>query len=221
MTLQERMALFDKTDLYVVITKEYCGGRPSLEVLKGALDAGVGIVQFREKGLPAGELCRRASAFRSLTEEAGALLIINDRVDVALAVGADGVHLGQADLPLAAARQMAPELIIGASTHSRYEAIYAQEGGASYANIGPIFTTQTKEVAGGVLGPELISEVAREIMIPFTVMGGIKHGNVGEVLKRGVRHVAVVTAVTEADDVRGAAEELRKAIVEGIAAQSQ
>ena len=213
MKLEERMELFERTDLYVVITKEFCGGRPALEVLEAVLDAGVKIVQFREKELPGCELFNRASAFRNATEIAGAQLIINDRVDIAIAVGADGVHLGQSDIPISSARLMAPDLIIGASTHSLYDAIYAQEGGASYVNIGPIFPTQTKIDASSIVGPEMIETVAGEVMIPYTVMGGIKLDNIDEVLNRGAKHVAVITAVTEAEDPCGAAKELREVII--------
>ncbi len=141
-----------------------------------------------------------------------AILIIDDRVDVALAVGADGVHLGQSDLPVKAARRIAPELIIGASSHHLNEALAAQAGGASYVNIGPIFPTDTKELAMAALGPGMIETIAPHLTVPFTTMGGIKADNIGQVLERGARHVAVVTAVTAADDIRAAALELREAI---------
>jgi thiamine-phosphate pyrophosphorylase len=212
MGLAERMARFVETDLYVVITEAFCGGRPSLDVLDAVLAAGVGVIQFREKEYSDKDLYLRAAAFRERTREAHALLIVDDRVDVALAVGADGVHLGQDDLPVAAARRAAPELIIGASTHSVDEAVAAQESGASYVNVGPVFSTQTKAVATGTVGLELIDAVRPRLRVPFTTMGGIKAHNVEEVLRRGARHVAVVTAVTAAPDVRAAAEELREII---------
>ena len=145
MTHRERLALFDQADLYVVITEALCAGRSALDVLGKTLAAGVRLVQLREKDMGGRELYERALAFRRETEAAGALLIINDRLDIALATGADGVHLGQDDLPVAAARRLAPDLIIGASTHSLEDALAAQEAGASYVNIGPIFPTQTKE----------------------------------------------------------------------------
>jgi thiamine-phosphate pyrophosphorylase len=206
------MARFAETDLYVVITESFCAGRSALEVLEAVLDAGVRLVQFREKNCDSGELFRRAEAFRARTAAHNALLIVNDRVDIALAAGADGVHLGQSDLPVTAARAIAPDLIIGASTHDRGEALAAQSGGASYVNIGPIFTTQTKAVASGVIGPESIDAIAPHLRVPWTTMGGIKAHNIHEVLERGARHVAVVTAVTEAQDVRAAARSLREKI---------
>ena len=207
-----RMARFHETDLYVVITESFCEGRAALEVLDAVLDAGVRLVQFREKDLEGAELYRRCLAFRERTRHAGALLIIDDRVDVALAVGADGVHLGQTDLPIDAARGVAPELILGASSHDLEQALAAQEAGASYVNIGPIFPTQTKALTTGAVGPDLIDRIAPRLSVPFTCMGGIKAHNIGQVLDRGARHVAVVTAVTAAPDVRAAALELRQAI---------
>ena len=213
MDLTARMAKFDETDLYVVITECFCAGRPALEVLDAVLAAGVRLVQFREKDRDGGDLYERALAFRERTRRSGTLLIIDDRVDVALAVDADGVHLGQDDLPLEAARRIAPELILGGSTHSLDEALAAEAAGASYVNVGPIFSTQTKAAPTGAVGPDLISEVAPRLGIPFTCMGGIKAHNIHEVLARGARHVAVVTAVTAVRDPRAAAAELRQAIL--------
>ncbi|NUM52605.1 MAG: thiamine phosphate synthase [Candidatus Hydrogenedentes bacterium] len=212
MTHAQRMARFAEADLYVVITESFCAGRAALDVLDAALDADVRLIQFREKNLGDGELYRRATAFRGRTAAYGALLIIDDRVDIALAAGADGVHLGQSDLPVATARSIAPELIIGASTHNLDEALAAQDAGASYVNIGPIFSTQTKSVSGGAIGPEAIDAIRPHLRIPWTTMGGIKLHNVHQVIARGARHIAVVTAVTEATDVREAVRALRESI---------
>lgn len=214
MTLERRMAAFEAADLYVVVTEEFCAGRSSVEVLARALDAGVRLVQLREKHLADRDLYRRALKFRELTAEKNALLILDDRIDVALAAGADGVHLGQEDIPVDAARKLAPELIIGCSTHSVQEAVAAQEAGASYVNIGPIFSTQTKAHADGALGPDAIAAISPHLEIPWSVMGGIKASNIDLVLDRGAKLVAVVTAVTIADDVGVACTELRRKITE-------
>lgn len=208
----QRMARFDQTDLYVVITESFCAGRPALDILRAVLEAGVGIVQLREKELDDRVLFDRCLAFRDLTRRADALLIIDDRVDIALAGGADGVHLGEHDLPVAEARNIAPDLIIGASAHNPEEALAAQAAGASYVNIGPIFPTQTKAVPTGDVGPGMIDAVAPHLHVPFSCMGGIKAHNLGPVLERGARHVAVVTAVTAAADPKAAAAELRNII---------
>ena len=212
--LHSRLERFRETDLYVVITERFCAGRTALAVLDSVLAAGVGVVQLREKESDDRELFERAAAFRERTRRAGALLIVDDRLDVALAVDADGVHLGQRDLPVREARRLAPALLIGASSHTPEQARDAQAAGASYVNIGPIYPTQTKATGIPALGPEAISRTAARLTIPFTVMGGIKAHNIGALLARGARHVAVVTAVTAAADVGGAVRALRLAISE-------
>ncbi|MEX2016681.1 MAG: thiamine phosphate synthase, partial [Candidatus Hydrogenedentales bacterium] len=132
-TLAERMARFQQSDLYVVITGQFCGGRRSDDVLKSVLAAGVTLVQFREKETEDdAALHAQALRFRELTAASGALLIVDDRADLALAVGADGVHLGQRDLPVEAVKAFAPDLIVGTSTHSIDQALAAETAGADY-----------------------------------------------------------------------------------------
>jgi thiamine-phosphate pyrophosphorylase len=213
MTHAERMRRFDASDLYVVITGEFCAGRAPIEVLQAVLAAGVTLVQCREKRLDDGQYFELARAFRSRTAAAGALLILDDRLDIAMAAGADGVHLGQLDLPVAAARALTADLIIGASTHTLDQALAAERAGVSYVNIGPIFGTKTKARTAAPLGPEAIAEIAPKLRVPFTCMGGIKPDNVAEVLKYGARHPAVVTAVTDAADPQAAARSLRERIL--------
>ncbi len=208
-----RREQFLQVDLYPVTCERLSAGRSNFALLEAAIRGGARIVQLREKERTTGELYRMALRFREITAEAGMLLIINDHVDIALAVGADGVHLGQEDLPLAAARKIAPELLIGISAHSRREALKAEDEGADYVNIGPIFPTRTKEGVSRFLGPEAIPGIAAGLTIPFTVMGGINGANIELVLAQGARRVAVVTAVTEADDMAGAAAALREKIV--------
>ena len=153
-----------------------------------------------------------AVEYRRRTEAAGSLLIIDDRVDIALAAGADGVHLGQTDLPVAAARRIAPDLIVGASSHSLEEALAAQAAGAGYVNIGPIFPTATKPDAV-VLGVEAIPRLTPHLTIPWSTMGGINDSNIARVVARGARHPAVMSAVTAATDVTAAAWILRRVII--------
>lgn len=211
-THTERMNRFDASDLYVVITEAFCAGRSRLDVLDAVLEAGVTLIQFREKELGDDELIGIGRKFRQKTDAFGALLIVNNRVDIALAIGADGVHLGQSDMPVAVARRIAPELILGASTHTLEQAREAENDGASYYNIGPIYPTRTKELPMDVLGVNAISAIAPHIQIPFTCMGGIKLHNLDDLLTRGARHPAVVTAVTAAEDVVQAAKDLRDQI---------
>ena len=212
MKLAQRLAAFEKADLYVVITAAFCAGRTSLSVLDQVLTAGVSLIQLREKDLEDRDLYELAVAYRRRTEAAGALLIIDDRLDIALTAGADGVHLGQTDLPVAAARRIAPELIVGASSHFLEEALAAQEAGASYVNIGPIFPTATKPDAV-FLGVAAISRIAPHLKIPWSTMGGINQSNIAQVVARGARHPAVMSAVTAAPDIGAAARALRAAII--------
>ncbi len=210
---EKRMRKFHLTDLYVVITEKMCKGRPAEFVLEECLKAGVQLIQFREKDGDDRTKYEKATQFRKITNDYDALLIIDDRIDIALIVEADGVHLGQGDLPINKARKIAPNLIIGASTHNLEQALKAQQEGASYVNIGPLFPTQTKKTSVSPLGVEALEEIAPSLTIPFTCMGGIKIENIEEVLKRGAQHIAVVTAVTEADNIQLVVKQLRDRIL--------
>lgn len=207
-----RLRRLRRVDLYMVTSESLSGRRTSLDVLDAVLAAGVRMVQLREKEKSKGELYHLACRFRSRTAEAGCLLIVNDHLDVALAAGADGVHLGREDLPIAAARSIAPKLIIGASSHSLAEALEAQGEGADYVNIGPIFPTKTKPEHQVFLGPEGIRDIGSELSIPFSCMGGINRDNIEELVKAGAKIVAVITAVTRAEDMTEAARTLRTLI---------
>jgi len=209
----ERLARFREIDIYPVTCEKLSAGRTNLDVLRAVIDGGARIVQLREKEYSTRTLYRTAEQFRTETAEAGVLLIINDRIDVALAVGADGVHLGQDDLPIAAARRLAPRLLIGASTHSREEALQAEQEGADYVNIGPIFPTKTKEGIANFLGPEAIGSISSAITVPFTVMGGITASNLDLVLQQGARRVAMITAITQATNIAATIRTLRERIV--------
>lgn len=207
-----RQKMFQEVDLYPVTCERLSSGRSNREVLEAVIRGGARIVQLREKDCSARELTLMAAEFREITHRAGVLLIINDRLDIALAVEADGVHLGQEDLPLSAARKIAPELLMGISTHSLQEALRAQQGGADYVNIGPIYPTRTKEGIERFLGPDAIPPIAKELEIPYTIMGGIHESNLDEVLARGARRVAMVTAITQAQDIAEAVKSLRARI---------
>jgi len=209
---RQRVDAFCDIDLYPVTCERLSAGRSNLDVLEGLIAGGARVVQLRDKEASPGYLYRMAVVFREMTTRAGMLLIINDYADIALAVDADGVHLGQDDMPPEAVRDFAPDLIIGVSTHSPEQALAAQAAGADYINIGPIFPTGTKEVSAKILGPDAVSDIGGRVDIPFTVMGGIKESNMDEVLKRGARRLAVVTAVTEAEDIAEATKRMREKI---------
>ncbi|MBW2064985.1 MAG: thiamine phosphate synthase [Deltaproteobacteria bacterium] len=201
MDRQERIALFRGIDVYPVTCEKLSSGRSNLRVLDGVIEGGARIIQLREKEYSERDFYQLALKFREVTAKSNVLLIINDHVDIALAVDADGVHLGQEDLPLQVARRLAPELLIGVSTHSLEQALEAQESGADYINIGPIFPTKTKEGASDFLGPDMIGLIRQNVQIPFTVMGGIDLSNIDQVLAHGARYVAMVTAITLAPDI--------------------
>jgi thiamine-phosphate pyrophosphorylase len=209
----ERMQRFQTAGLYLVTSQPLSGGRSTIEIVRAALAGGVKLIQLREKEMALREYVGLAEQVRAMTAAAGCLLIINDRVDVALAVGADGVHLGQDDFPIPAARRLAPDLIIGASTHTVEEALRAQHEGASYINIGPIYPTGTKVWEGAYLGLEGLRAISAVAQLPFTVMGGIKQQHFSDLKKAGARIIALVTAVTAAADPEEATRTLLSSFV--------
>ena len=212
MKREEKIQLFQHIDLYPVTCERLSQGRSNLEVLRAVIQGGSKIIQLREKNYSKRDLYYLALKFREITTRAGVLLIINDHLDIALAVDADGVHLGQEDLPVQAARRLASELLIGASSHSLEQALQAQKDGADYINIGPIFSTKTKEGVESVLGPETIAKISPQIRVPFTVMGGINEENIDQVLAYGARRVAMVTAITKAADITAKVKSLKEKI---------
>lgn len=200
--------------LYLV-TDTAPGGRDLDVVLRAALRGGVDIVQLRDKHAGDDALLAAAAVARAACDEAGALLIVNDRPDLALAAGADGVHVGQDDLPVGAAREvLGPDAIVGLSTHTPDQiddAHGAHEEQPDYIGVGPVHATPTKPGRTPV-GLELVSYAARTAAHPWFAIGGIDTGNVASVVDAGARSIAVVRAVTEADDPREAARVLRAAL---------
>ncbi len=212
MTREARRRLFQQVDIYPVTCEELSQGRSNLEVLEAVIRGGTKIIQLREKEYQKKDLFHMALKFREVTAKAGVLLIINDHVDIALGVEADGVHLGQDDLPVQVARKLAPDLLIGASTHSLEQALQAEKDGADYINIGPIFSTKTKEGVERSLGPEAIATISSHVEVDFTVMGGINEANIDQVLAQGARRVAMVTAITKAPDIAAKVRSLKEKI---------
>jgi thiamine-phosphate pyrophosphorylase len=163
------------------------------------------MIQFRDKELPDGEFYREALKLKALTQKSGVLFMIDDRVDVALSVGADGVHLGEQDLPLEEARKlMGPEVILGASARTPQGVRRAQEAGADYMGVGAIFSTSTKEDATYV-GIEKLVQLRPLIHVPVLAIGGISQDNVGQAIQAGADGVAVISAVVGAEDIAEAA----------------
>jgi thiamine-phosphate pyrophosphorylase len=208
----ERLKKIEAIDIYPVTCQALSNGRSNLEVLDAVLTGGAKIIQLREKNWDKKDLYTLALEFRRRMAPFKAILIINDHVDVALAAGADGVHVGQQDLPVAAARKIAPDLIIGASSHNIEQAHTAEADGADYINIGPIFPTNTKKLSVPVLGPAAIAEIGPKLGVPFTIMGGITADNLKTVVAAGARRVAMVSAITGAADISGRIQKLRRII---------
>ena len=191
-----------ETDLYALTDARLSLGRPLEEVARALLGAGVKILQYREKKAKAGQMLEECRLLRRLTAEAGACFIVNDHIDIALLVKADGVHVGQEDVPLACVRELVgPEMLIGLSTHSPEQARAAVVAGADYIGVGPIFATQTKEDVCAPVGFAYLDWVAANITLPFVAIGGIKAHNIGEVARHGARCCALVSELVGAPDI--------------------
>lgn len=203
------------TDLYCITAEEYSRGRNNIEVVQAMIDAGIKIIQYREKDKKKLYKYEECQKIRMLTRQAGVTFIVNDDVDLALLVGADGVHIGQEDLPIEKVRELVgEEMIIGLSTHSPSQAQDAVAKGADYIGVGPIFKTYTKKDVCDPVGFEYLEYVVQNIDIPFVAIGGIKQHNVAEVVKRGAKCVAMVTEIVGADDIGQKIKEVRRVITE-------
>jgi len=201
--------------LYLVTDSALAMGRALPDVVRAAVDGGVTCVQLREKGLTSRAYVERLLSVRPLLRERGIPLFVNDRVDVALAVEADGIHLGQTDLPLAMARDLsAGRLLIGVSCESVQDAIDAERGGADYVSVSPVFATPTKTDTAPALGLDGVRAVRSAVGVPVVAIGGIGATNAADVIRAGADGICVVSAIVSAPDPRAAAASLR-GIVEG------
>jgi thiamine-phosphate pyrophosphorylase len=180
------------------ITDSTSSPLPVAVTVEGVLRAGVRCIQYREKNLPRRTIWENAVILRKLTARFNAILIINDHSDIALATDADGVHLGQDDLPLKEARKIMGTKITGISTHDLQQAKEAELGGADYIGFGPVFHTTTKD-AGAPKGAGSIRMVKQNVNIPVIAIGGINAGNLASVLKAGADAVAVASAICKGD----------------------
>jgi thiamine-phosphate pyrophosphorylase len=194
------------------ITERRLSSRSVEDTVKIVLDAGVKWVQYREKELTRREIYFTAERLRRITQEYGAVFIVNDHADIALSVDADGVHLGQDDLPLKEARKIMKDKIVGISTHDLERAKEADSGGADYIGFGPVFSTTTKEAAGTPRRPETLKEVTEAVDIPVVAIGGIKLENLKEVIEAGAEAVAVASGILTSDDIYRTASEFVKII---------
>jgi len=204
-TLAERLRL-------IVVTDADCGGRDLVDVVRAALRGGAPAIQLRMKDGAARDMVEMAQALLAETRPAGALLFVNDRVDVAVIAGADGAHVGQDDLPVGAARRVSPPgFLLGVSAESVELALQAEAEGADYVGVGPVYATGSKADAGEPIGLGRIAEVAAAVKIPVVGIGGIAVGNARAVVESGAAGVAVISAVMRADDPESATRELLRA----------
>ncbi len=217
---QQLLALLLRTNqtrrirgLYVIVDGEWLKGRSHAEVARKAILGGARVIQLREKIMDKKNMLPLARDLRRICSEAGVLFIVNDYLDVALDCEADGLHVGQDDLPVDVARRLLkPNQILGCSASTVEEAKAAQAAGADHIGVGSIFATSTKDAA--VVGPAMIADIRKAVSLPLVAVGGINKGNLAAVLEAGADAAAVITAVSVAQDPAEAARELVKIIEE-------
>lgn len=220
MTARSLIERFKEATLYAITCPPPSGpvGYPAM--VEDACRGGADIIQFRDKQGTGRERYAMARRLRVICARHQALFIVNDALEVALAVEADGVHLGQDDLPVVAARTLihsmgVRDFLVGCSTHSLSQALEAERQGADYIAIGPVFATPTKPTYEAV-GLDLLRQVASRVKIPHVAIGGIDAANVGQVLAAGAERVAVVRGVCGAADITGAARRLKSVLNEKV-----
>jgi len=196
-------------DLYVITDEGLAGGLPHAVMAERAVEGGAGVIQLRDKTCSLRDLVRIGREICAITRRAGVTFIVNDRFDVALACGADGVHLGQGDLRCDTVRQIVPAgFVIGVSVGSVEEAVDAEQGGADYVALSPVFSTGSKEDAGPGHGLEMLRAICDSVRIPVIAIGGIGPDNADSVIDAGAGGVAVISAVVSQPDITAAARHL-------------
>jgi len=203
-------------DAYLVTQESLSAGRTTEEIVAAAVAGGVDVVQLREKDRPARERYHLGRKLRERTREAGVTFVVNDRVDVAQAVDADGVHLGDDDLPVSVARELlGPDAVVGRSVSFVDDAREAERAGADYLGVGAVYATGSKDDIDDDeygIGPERVADIVEAVDIPVVGIGGITADNAASVVEAGADGVAVITAITRADDPEAATRELGAAV---------
>jgi thiamine-phosphate pyrophosphorylase len=211
--MTSRMGRLRLPSLCLVSDRKLCGDKALEDVVSQAIDGGANVVQLREKDLPAAELFALGVRLRAVTKNRS-LLLVNDRLDIAQACGADGAQLPENGLPTSVARWvLGRHALLGRSVHSIDAAKQAEVDGADMVIVGPVFETKSKSKATPV-GTALVTEIAESVPLPVIAIGGIKPENAGEVIRAGAAGVAVISAICGADDPRAAAEALSQAMGE-------
>ncbi|MDX9786372.1 MAG: thiamine phosphate synthase [Desulfobacterales bacterium] len=204
------------TGIYGITAEKFSNGRSNVAVALEMIRGGVSVLQYREKHADKSirtiyEECRR---LREITRDHGVMFIVNDFIDIAMLVDADGVHVGQDDLPVAEVRKLVGDKVIGLSTHSPVQARAALADGADYIGVGPIYETHTKDNVCAPVGLEYLEWVVTHVPMPFVAIGGIKETNIREVRRRGARTVCLVTDIVGAADISGKVKGLISAMSE-------
>lgn len=208
------MGPFDECTLYLITDRSLSCGRSTARVVREAVAGGVDVVQLRDKQVETAEFVLEGLRVHEVTARYGVPLIVNDRIDVALAIEAEGAHVGQTDLPAPMARKLlSPPALLGVSTSSVEMARCAQQHLADYIGFGPIYRTDTKETAASPRGTSTMRAVLQAIEIPLVALGGISSRNVYDVIAAGANHVAVCSAIVAADDIRRAAATLKESML--------
>lgn len=213
-TANRSAAKLPATDLYGITSEEHSLGRNNIQVAEQMIDAGIKIIQYREKEKDLGDQYRQCLKIREMTQKAGVFFIVNDHVDIALLVKADGVHVGQEDLPLPAVRTLVgQDMAIGVSTHGPEQARQAIDQGADYIGVGPIFQTHTKKNVCDPVGFEYLDHVVSNYPgMDFVAIGGIKAHNINDVVKHGASCICLVTEIVGAENIKSKIKEIRSRI---------
>ncbi|MCQ2079861.1 MAG: thiamine phosphate synthase [archaeon] len=201
-------------ELYAITDRKMLGETSEVEAARLCYEAGADVVQLRLKDADGGEMLRIAKEIQAIANEHSKFFIVNDRLDVAILAGADGVHLGQSDIPVKEARRLAGEdMLIGVSVDNVEEAVKAVEDGADYLGVGAIFNTSTKPDAEQGIGLDAIYEIRQAVDVPIVAIGGLNKGNILDCIHVGADGVAVVSAIMAQKDIRAAAHELKVMIL--------
>ena len=212
------MRPFGECILYLITDRALSRGRSTVDVVRAALAGGVDVVQLRDKRAEAAAIVDEGLRVHDLTARYQVPLIVNDRVDIALAIEAEGAHVGQTDLPAGMARKLLPApTLLGVSTSSVDMARRAQQQQADYVGFGPIYPTTTKETAASPRGIEMMHDTLEKIDIPLVALGGISDRNISEVVAAGADHVAVCSAIVNAENVERAAATLKERMLQARA----
>lgn len=207
------MKSLEDVRLYGFSPGDFLMGRDPIEMVAAQIKGGANVIQLREKNMPKREKLKLGLAIKNLTTQEGILYIVNDDIDLALILEADGVHLGQDDIPIKYARPLMKDKIIGISTHSPDQAREAVDSGADYIGIGPAFKTETKIKADPVVGIDLILRVKESSPVPVIAIGGIGENNVDLLVNKGIKRVAIISDILSSKDIEAKTRTLKEKLM--------